>query len=205
LSVNSAPNPVKKRKGVVPMPRHRRDETGELFNIAKKLVTSKKSTEFAHLKKVRILFTWRDTARKDDEGRSVAARASKLGPQIRDLIGKDAMIEVFEDIWPRLSPKWRVRLIKHELRHINVVFDEESGEPKYDKDGRIKIEIVPHDVVIKTFKAEILEYGVSTTDLPAVAFLADVHRKHKKGDLSTYKTPEALLEAEESEDEGEGE
>lgn len=183
------------------MPRHRRDETGELFNIAKKIVTSKKDTSFAHLKKVKILFTWRDTARKDDEGRQVAARASRLSPQIRDLIGKDAMIEVFEDIWPRLSPKWKVRLIKHELRHISVVFDEETGEPKYDKDGRIKIEIVPHDVVIKTFKAEILEYGISTTDLPSVSFLAEVHRKHRKGELQIYKTPEALLEPEE--DEGE--
>jgi len=172
------------------MPRHRRDETGELFNIAKKIVV--KDPEFSALKHTRILFTWRDTPRKDDEGRPVAARASRLSPQLRDLMGKDAMIEVYEEVWKRMSPVWRARLIKHELRHISVVL-EDSGEPKRDKEGRIKIEIVPHDVVIKTFKAELEEYGISSADLPTVAFLADIYRRHRRGDVPSYDTPKALI------------
>jgi len=175
------------------MPRHRRDESGELFAIAKKIVKSPKNTKFHPLKNIRILFTWRDEPRKDDEGRPVAARASRLSPQMRDLLGKDAMIEVYEEVWRRMNAKWKERLIKHELRHIEVVMDEESGEPKTDKEGRIKIEIVPHDVVIKTFQAEVNEYGISTTDMPTVQFLAGAYQRHKKGDLPSYKTPDALI------------
>jgi hypothetical protein len=175
------------------MPKHRRDESGELFGFAKQIV--KKKPEFKLLKSIRILFTWRDTPRKDDEGAPVAARASKLGPQLRDLMGKDAMIEVYEGVWSRLDKPWKRRLIEHELRHIRVVTKEEDGQEIIDRDkeGRVKVEIVPHDVVIKTFKDEIEEWGISITDLITVKYLADVYRRQKKGDLGTYETPEALM------------
>jgi len=190
------------------MARHNRDESGELWKIAKAIIKADRSTKldnidittFWDLRNLKFLMTWRDEPRKDEEKRIAAARVKVLSPELRDLFGKDVNIEVCEPIWRQLSARWHRRIIKHELRHVRIVFDDEAfdetGErvPKLDKEGRIRISIEPHDLVIRTFAADIEENGLSEEEYQAIRFLVKCYRAVRKGEMPKYQTPKVLLE-----------
>lgn len=171
--------------------KYRKDETGKLEKLASSII--KKDTDYISLKHVRILFIWRDgPPRKDEDGLKVAAQASILSSKLRDLFAYDCQVEVSEEIWDRLSPEWRRRLMWHELRHFYVELDEETSEPVKDKEGRVVISIVPHDVIVRTFRAEVEKFGVDTSDLPIFKFAARIVKRVKKGRLRKYAKPTVL-------------
>lgn len=198
------------------MARHQKDETGELWKIAKAIIKADRNTKvdgidittFWDLRVLKFLMTFRDEPRKDDEKRICAARVKVLSPELRDLFGKDIHIEVCEPIWTDLDARWRQRVIKHELRHVRISFDEDTfndtGErvPKTDKEGRIKASVEPHDLVIRTFEADIAEWGLSQNEVDLIERLKPYYRMVKKGELPVYQTPRVLEEGpEENEDE----
>lgn len=198
------------------MPRHGKDETGEMWKIAKAIIKADRNTKvdnidittFWDLRHLKFLMTWRDEPREDEEKRTVTARVKVLGPELRDLFGKDVQIEVCEPIWQDLSVRWRKRVIKHELRHVKITFDEEAfadtGErvPKLDKQGRIKVSTVPHDLVIRTFEDDIAEWGLSQPEIDLIDRLKPYYRAVKKGELPVYTVPRAMEQgpSEEGED-----
>lgn len=188
------------------MAKHQKDETGELWKIAKAIIKADRTTRvddiaittFWDLRHLKFLMTLRDEPRKDEEKRIAAARVKVLSPELRDLFGKDVNIEVCEPIWADLTTRWRQRIIKHELRHIRISFDEDAfndnGQrvPKYDKEGRIKVSVEPHDLVIRTFEADIAEWGLSQAEVDLIERLKPYYRMVKKGELPVYQTPKAL-------------
>jgi hypothetical protein len=188
------------------MARHQKDDTGELWKIAKALIKADRNTKvdnidittFWDLRHLKFLMTWRDEPRKDDEKRICAARVRVLSPELRDLFGKDVHIEVCETIWQELSDRWKRRVVKHELRHIKITFDEDAfndnGQrvPKCDKEGRLKVSTEPHDLVIRTFEDDIAEWGLSQSEVDLIERLKPYYRAVKKGELPVYQTPKVL-------------
>lgn len=190
------------------MARHQKDDSGEMWKIAKAIIKAGRNTKtddidittFWDLRVLKFLMTMRDEPRKDEEKRIAAARVKVLSPELRDLFGKDVNIEVCEPIWNDLTARWRQRVIKHELRHIRISFDEDAfadtGErvPKVDKEGRIKVSVEPHDLVIRTFEADIAEWGLSQAEYDLIERLRPYYRAVKKGELPVYQTPKVLEE-----------
>jgi len=195
--------------------RYWKDDSGELWQIAKSVIKADKKTKadnidittFWDLRHLKFLMSFRDEPRKDEEKRVVAARVKILSPELRDLFGKDVNIEVCEPIWSELDARWRQRIIKHELRHLSIQFDEEAyadnGErvPKTDKEGRIKCSTEPHDLVLRTFEDDIAEWGLSQSEFDLLDRLKSYYRAVKKGKLPVYQTPKVLEEGPESEEE----
>lgn len=159
---------------------HVQDKKGELAKIARKVLRQNKS--FRVLKKIEILWVWRlgETPRYDDEGNLVAAQTRKLPNRERDLYGFDVEVEVFKQTWRKRGMKAKRRLIYHELRHIEVEVGE-NFKVNYDDDGRIIINIVPHDVYVATFEDEIKKYGLAGHDVNQALVLSKALRKlHEK-------------------------
>jgi hypothetical protein len=195
--------------------RHQQDDTGEMWKIAKAIIKADRKTvvdniditTFWDLRHLKFLMTMRDEPRKDEEKRVAAARVKVLSPEPRDLFGKDIHIEVCEPIWVDLDARWRQRVIKHELRHIQITFDEEAfadtGQrvPKLDKEGRIKASTVPHDLVLRTFEDDIAEWGLSQLEFDLIERLRPYYRAVKKGELPVYQTPKVLEEGPEEDKE----
>ena len=176
-----------------------RDTSPELKSITEACL---KHAEFKDLAEaqLRILYIWRDKPRKDEDGRTVAARVSKLSPRWRDVLKKDVEIEVCETVWRKLDATWRRRLIEHELRHIALERQpEDESRFVVDKEGRLTIKLVPHDLVIRTFKSEIKAWGFDIGDIDSVRFIAEAHKRVKLGKLKTYELPEILRPPEDEE------
>lgn len=118
-----------------------------------------------------ILYVWR-IGEKFDDGKRVYAEVFKLSNRDRDIYGYDARIEVDAELWPTLTKQQKVRIADHELMHIMIEREgeldddiEENSEDdtrdfRYDKEGRLCFHLVPHDVDIRRFTAEIMEYGL---------------------------------------------
>jgi len=187
--------------------RHHQDDTGEIRKYARQIIKAGKNTQtddlittFWDLRRVKILYTFRDEARKDEEERFVSARVKVLSAELRDLFGKDVQIEICEPTWRQLTVRWKKRLVKHELRHINIVWDEkhydETGErqPKTDKEGRIKVSTLPHDLVLRTFEDDIQEWGLSDVQFDLIRRLLPYYRAVKKGEAEKYTLPRVLVD-----------
>lgn len=137
----------------------------------------------------RFIFTFRNKPIYDDDGNEIAAQARKVANRERDLYGVDFEICVYEELWNELSETGKERLVYHELLHCAVEMEldedeEETGNPAYDSEGRVSVYLVPHDIVIKTFKKEIETFGLYGSDIGTAKFMA-LHYKNlvskKKG------------------------
>ncbi len=103
----------------------------------------------AHLLGVRVEFCFMSKTPKS-KGKEVWGRAKKISglnaflasppyPETYEDQENDFfVIEVSEEIWNRLSTTGREALVDHELSHLDIVTDEETGETK--------LAIVGHDV-----------------------------------------------------------
>lgn len=193
------------------MARHHQDETGEIRKYARQIIKAAKNTHvddlvttFWDLRRVKFLFTFRDEPRKDEEKRFVSARVKVLSPELRDLFGKDVHIEICEPTWRQLTVRWKKRLVKHELRHVKIDWDdkhfEETGErlAKTDKEGRLKVSIEPHDLVLRTFEDDIEEWGLSNVEFDLIRRLLPYYRAVKKGEAEKYTLPRVLIEGPEA-------
>lgn len=187
------------------MPRHYIDEKGELKAVAKRVIGSYRNLVDPmgctpwDLRILRFQFTFRDEPRTDEDQRDIAAQIKRLSPELRDLYGFDVQLEVCEPIWRDLTDRFRLRLIDHELMHVRIVWDlkaELPKTPKTDKEGRISIEMVPHDISIKRFRAEFEKYGLSDVEMDQLSYLLELYRKAKKGEIPVYTQPAVLRDKE---------
>ena len=151
------------------------DKSGKLSNVFLPIL----KREFPILKHVNILFTWRNIAKWDDDGRPTAAEARRCSNKERDLYGFDFEVNVLRDNWDGLNTFAKVRLAWHELNHCVVVVDED-GKPSKDDCGKTMISIEPHDLIIRSFKEEVNKFGLSPVDISPSKFLYKEWKKRKK-------------------------
>lgn len=183
------------------MPKFSQDKNGEIQKVAASIL--KEQEEFEDLRLLKFLFTWIDEPRTDEEKQPVAAQVKVLPAQWRDITGCDVQIEVCEPTWRELDQHWRRRLVEHEFRHVRVEFKENKQgtlEPARDKQDRIKVKLVPHDIVIKTFKKEVKQYGLSFDDMGCLTFLKTAYQKIKAGKLNKYAVPKVLRSPDDDEE-----
>lgn len=163
--------------------KHWKDKTGEI----QKYVTYwlSKDKKFQHLNgegklAIKILCCFRDENEWDrSEGRAILAMTTKEGARNRDLYGVDFRLTVAHNLWVELSKKQRARLIWHELSHMTIEYDED-GVPLRDNEGRIKLFIEPHDLVVRTFKDEVSQFGLKSDDVSTAKFMGAAYRKIKQ-------------------------
>lgn len=98
-------------------------------------------------------------------------RINKLRDRIRGM--PDAMIDIDGDAYPGLPDAQRRSLFHHELEHIVVVYDKESGAVKYDDAGRPKLKLRPHEIVIGGFWGTVDAFGADAHE--SIAY-RDVHK-----------------------------
>jgi hypothetical protein len=172
--------------------RHAKDSDGEIRAVAKTVI--KRTPEFAPIREanLRVLFVWRDKPRFDDDNYPVAARVSILPSKWRDVLEKDVEVEVCVPIWKKLNKTWRERLIEHEFRHVEIEEDPEGNGFAKDNEGRIKVKLIPHDIHLRTFSAEIEKWGFSSAEVVAAAFIAKRYTDLKKVKQDPYALPEVL-------------
>ena len=136
--------------------------------------------EFKPLKRLHFLFLWKlNEPRFDEEGGFVVAQTRKLPVRERDVYGKDVEIEFCRQLWQDMNPKKRLRVMYHELKHICPELDENFNWI-IDDDGRLKFKLIKHDIVVKTFKDEVDEFGLMSNDVPAATILAEALRKKEE-------------------------
>jgi len=177
--------------------RHSKETKGKVHNIIEELI--RKEEEFQNLSLLKILVFWRHgPPERDEEGMAIMAKAVRLPSRQRDLLEGDAAIEICTEVWDSLTERWRRRLIQHELRHFSVDMLDD-GTPDFDKEDRVKYGIVPHDVIFKTFKAEVTEWGFSRDEIEMVKFLYKAYKRYKKGKIKLYSLPEVLHPKDEDE------
>lgn len=155
----------------------------EVAKICELLRAQKK--RFRLLRPAKILYSFRTTVKTDDEGSIVLGEARKLQNRERDLYGYDFQICMHEESWNAMNAIQKRRICWHELNHCIVVCHF-SGEPKYDKAGRIRISLRKHDIVLKTFLAELRVFGPSSDQkntIEKIVFnldIKDIKKKKKK-------------------------
>lgn len=162
-----------------------KDKTGELENLFRKVMKK----ECPHLKILRYVYIWREGESLDDEGIPIAASVRKLPNRDRDVFHRDVAMEVDKDIWADLTKEARYKLAHHELLHLRLTFveppeDEDAVdlsdyEVKRDSNDRLSFYVENHDIVIKKFKKELAQYGLTKAENQIRKFLNSVHKAHK--------------------------
>lgn len=142
----------KKKKDVL---RFEKDHTKNLDKTCEDI----RNEYFPNLAHAKINYIFRTTFNKDDEGRLIAGEARKLANKDHDLYGYDFEICIHKDTWLHAEDDYKKRLAWHELNHLIVKFNEEIGEPRYDKAGRLVTAIRRHDIVVRTFLKELEMFG----------------------------------------------
>ena len=155
------------------------EQTGDVERIFTRVI-EKYEDDFSFLAENAVFqFTTRETATYDEDGQTIAATAQRLSNRERDLYGSDFEICVYLDYWETLTDAQKERLIYHELLHCWIAEDEESpGYPAFDRDNRIVIGITPHDLVVKTFRAEIEQFGLDNSDLSLAEFFYKQYKRY---------------------------
>ena len=138
---------------------------------------------FPILENFRFVYTWRDTPKYDDDNALIIASVHKLPNQQRDIFEVDIRVEVDEENWLEVKEDEKYQIAFHELLHIRPELidpkDEDSGI-KEDKHERAMLNLIPHDIVIKRFKDELLKFGLGVDLKKVRLFLNKVYRKHKR-------------------------
>lgn len=117
-----------------------------------------------------------------------AGSCRKVSDQDRVLHGFDFIITLAKDLWDHMGVAgdtvFQTAVLDHELAHVGVAYDEESGEPRYDKEsGLIRTALVKHDV--EEFESIIRRYGAYAADLRTFqrAFEANKEMKDNEGNV----------------------
>lgn len=147
--------------------RYERD-TGKLQKEFEKVI----GQDFPLLSDVPIIYTFRDSPQYDEDGIPIAASARKINNHDRDIYGYYFEINVHRETWDDMSKEQKYRLAWHELYHCQVSYDEDTGELIFDDNGNYITWLEPHDIVMKTFRAEIEKFGLFGADKTNAVFLA---------------------------------
>jgi len=155
-----------------------RDKSKGLDRFLEKIMKKYYRNDPIHFAKV--LYCFWIGEKKSPEGNDVLGFARILTPRERDIFGYDFLIAIDKKHWRKSKFIDRVRLAIHEIRHCIVVVDEETGEPKEDKDGRIKIKIRPHEISLNLFLYEVKKCGLSDGERKVVKSLLKADRSFRK-------------------------
>jgi hypothetical protein len=162
------------------------DSTSSLKNVFTKV----KNRYFngANLSLAKIQYVFWEGDKKTNDGRVVRGETRIPSNRERDIYGHDFIISISGDFWDdEASPKDKIRLAYHELKHCIVVCKTSNKQiiPQEDKDGRLKVSIRPHDINLNLFLDEVEIVGLSDQENQ---YLEDLHmravstgRKKKKG------------------------
>lgn len=103
-----------------------------------------------------------------------AAAVVRITP-IRDraLGVADAIIVVDRATWQTLSAPQKDALIDHELEHLELVLDDDTGKPKYDALERPKLRMRRHDHQIGFFTDVVGRHGEDAMEVVAVRNLME--------------------------------
>ena len=148
--------------------RYKPDADGKIAQVAARVIREEK--RFKPLVYAKILYCFRRPPQYDKDGEMIVAKARRLPPMLRDLFKYDFIIEVASSIWKHVNKRGRYRILWHELRHCQIELDD-ALKPVVDDCGRIKIHLDPHDLVIKTFKEEIIKFGAQGHERAIAKFL----------------------------------
>lgn len=156
-----------------------RDESGSIRQIAVQVVSE--TPHFLALKQLRFIYTWwvGEEPEKDPERSYVFGSVKKLSTRERDLYKKDVEFRVNREMWEGATMESRYRLVWHELCHVNVHTDEDF-HIVLDQDGRVSFSLVGHDVVIKTFAAELDKFGLDPGQAYPSKVVAQAYTKYRK-------------------------
>jgi hypothetical protein len=119
---------------------------------------------------VRIALAWRLEAKPDRDGRLELGRAKIASALDRTLSDQwEAVVILNRDTWE--SPEWRkerkLAVLDHELTHLAVVLDPDTGEPKQDGRGRPVLRMRKHD--LGEFLDVVRRHGCYLRDLEQLA------------------------------------
>lgn len=87
----------------------------------------------------------------------------------------DARIEIDGPAWEKLTEHRRRALIDHELEHLEIVREKETGTPKYDTAGRPRLKMRLHDVEIGIFTDIVRRHGQDCIDAEHIRAMATRH------------------------------
>jgi len=133
------------------MPRYNVDE--ELEKLAQPIIQA----HHPDLKMLKIAYLFREEA-SISQDKVVAGMACKPSPRDYALHKVDAIVEIAKDVWEEASPQFRQALMDHELSHIRVVMDADTGTPKMDEaTNKIMVRIAHHD--IEEFEGVLQRHG----------------------------------------------
>ena len=77
----------------------------------------------------------------------------------------DAIITVDRATWQTLSAVQKDALIDHELEHLELVLDDETGKPKYDALERPKLRMRRHDTQLGWFAEVARRHGEASCEV----------------------------------------
>jgi hypothetical protein len=127
--------------------------------------------EYSPLLNVEIRYVWRDE-HTTSKGAPVFGKARKISGLNAHLAGAREpasglfVVEIAADLWPKLEADQRRALVDHELAHLHVDYDDETGEPMLSVRG--------HDV--EEFNSVVRRHGAWRPELSLMAELAGQQR-----------------------------
>lgn len=134
------------------------------------------------LKILKIKYLFRDKA-PVSENHVTAGMCYRVDDRNRTLHGYDIIIELARDVWDEANDDFRRALVDHELGHIGIRIDDDSGSPAIDDaTGRVKVYLRKHD--IEEFEDVLERHGAYHKGLRSFleAFAKGRDKKGKKAD-----------------------
>jgi Putative phage metallopeptidase len=121
--------------------------------------------ERPELVEARIALAWCTTWKADRDGHVTLGKCIKATQLHRELAPYDCSIVLNQYWWtdPKREELARQALLFHELCHLDVVSDPETGEWKRDERDRLRYRIRKHDV--EEFHAVVARFGLWKRDL----------------------------------------
>ena len=93
-------------------------------------------------------------------------KPTSLEDRVRGL--PDAKLRLDGSAWGDMTPEARTALIDHELTHLELVCDKETGDPVRDDHGRPRLKSRPHDWEIGGFDEVVRRHGDHAPELRAL-------------------------------------
>jgi len=142
----------------------------EVYHIMGEIV----ATDRTDLVEATVGLLWHYGWKKDRYGLLKLGCCRKRSDADRELAAYDFVIELNSEAWHAMGEVERERLIRHELEHAQLDFDE-NGDAKRDERGRLICHVRHHEVA--EFRSILARYGLDD-DLNKIAqaAIADAER-----------------------------
>lgn len=116
------------------------------------------------LAELNICYIWRDEAMSMGGGRVAAGQCVHTSDRDWAIHGFDFLILIARDVWAAAEARFKPALIDHELGHVGIRTDEETGEPAVDEEtGRTRTFCKHHD--LEEFSDVLERHGAYHSDI----------------------------------------